>query len=178
MPSLSELATDERTARMARSMLVEPNDPVMGRILARLGAVEPLAERDGAVVRLAVDAQVWRARFSAPEAKDVAMSIAQVQQSDVRAPSRSSTRFGTGSAGPSRNRLRGARVHWLSGTADRCRSGPTWPPESALRREHTAESAGISFGHGKGGAMNHGTSTSSSRAPEPLRGVIGDRGWF
>ena len=91
MPSLSELATDERPARMARSMLVEPNDPVMGRILARLGAVEPLAERDGAVVRLAVDAQVWRARFSAPEAKDVAMSIAQVQQSDVRAPSRSST---------------------------------------------------------------------------------------
>ena len=28
MPSLSELATDERTARMVLSMLVDPNDPV------------------------------------------------------------------------------------------------------------------------------------------------------
>lgn len=94
MPRLRELATDERPARMVLSMLVEPGDPVTGRILARLGAVETLwlAERDGAVVSLsAVDAQVWRARLSAPEAKDTTMSIAQVQQSDVRAPSRSST---------------------------------------------------------------------------------------
>lgn len=53
MPSLSELATDERTARMALfMMLVEPNDPVTGRIVARLGAVETLwlAERDDAVI--------------------------------------------------------------------------------------------------------------------------------
>jgi DNA processing protein len=92
-PSLSELATDEQTARMVLSMLVEPNDPD-GPHPGSPGAVETLwlAECDGAVVSLsAVDAQVWRARFSAPEAKDVAMSIAQVQQSDVRAPSRSST---------------------------------------------------------------------------------------
>ena len=42
MTSLSEVANDERTARMVLSMLVEPNDPVTGRILSRLGAVETL----------------------------------------------------------------------------------------------------------------------------------------
>ncbi len=54
MASLSHVASDERTARMVLSMLVEPNDPVTGRILSRLGAVETLwlAERDGAVVGL------------------------------------------------------------------------------------------------------------------------------
>jgi len=64
MTSLSEVANDERTARMVLSMLIEPNDPVTGRILSRLGAVETLwlAERDGAVVGLSpVDAQVWKA---------------------------------------------------------------------------------------------------------------------
>ena len=52
MAGLSDVASDDRTARMVLSMLVEPDDPVTGRILARLGAVETLwlAERDGAVV--------------------------------------------------------------------------------------------------------------------------------
>ena len=63
MTSLGDVASAERTARMVLSMLVEPNDPVTGRILSRLGAVETpwLAERDGAVVGLSpVDAEVWR----------------------------------------------------------------------------------------------------------------------
>ena len=88
MTSLSDVAVDERTARMVLSMLVEPDDPVTGRILARLGAVETLwlAERDGAVVGLSpVEAQVWRDRFRAPEANDLAMRIGQMQQSGVRA---------------------------------------------------------------------------------------------
>ena len=42
MASLSDVASDERTARMVLSMLVEPNDPVKGRVLSRLGAVETL----------------------------------------------------------------------------------------------------------------------------------------
>ncbi len=42
MTSLGDVASDERTARMVLSMLVEPNDPVTGRILSRLGAVETL----------------------------------------------------------------------------------------------------------------------------------------
>lgn len=61
MARLSDVASVERTARMVQSMLVGPNDPVTGRILSRLGAVETLwfAERDGAVVGLSPeDAQV------------------------------------------------------------------------------------------------------------------------
>lgn len=88
MSSLSELATDERTARMVLSMLVGPNNPVTGRILAHLGAVETLwlAERDGAVAGLsAVNAQVWRDRFRAMETNDLAMRIGQTPQSGVRA---------------------------------------------------------------------------------------------
>ncbi len=52
MANLSDVASDERTARMVLSMLVEPNDPVTGRILARLRAVETLwlAEHDREVV--------------------------------------------------------------------------------------------------------------------------------
>lgn len=42
MASLSDVASDERTASMVLSMLVDPNDPVTGRILSRLGAVETL----------------------------------------------------------------------------------------------------------------------------------------
>lgn len=61
MSSLSELATDERTARVRLLMLVEPNRPVTGRSLPRLEVLETLwlAERDGAVAGLsAVNAQV------------------------------------------------------------------------------------------------------------------------
>lgn len=35
MASLRDVASDERTARMVLSMLVEPNDPVTGRILVQ-----------------------------------------------------------------------------------------------------------------------------------------------
>ena len=42
MPSLSEIARDERTARMVLSMLVEPEDAVTGRLLATVGGVETL----------------------------------------------------------------------------------------------------------------------------------------
>ena len=92
MAGLSDVAGDERTARMVLSMLVEPNDPVTGRVLNGLGAMETLrlAERDGAVVGLsAIDAQVWRDHFDAmalktavrrlsklmPKATDLAMAM-------------------------------------------------------------------------------------------------------
>ncbi len=90
MTSLGDVASDERTARMVLSMLVEPNDPVTGRILSRLGAVETLwlAERDGAVVgglSPPVDAEVWRDHLSVPGANELAARVDQVQQSGVRA---------------------------------------------------------------------------------------------
>lgn len=69
MPSLSEIAGDERTARMVLSMVVEPEDAVTGRLLATVGGVETLrlAESDGPVPGIGnVDAQVWRGHFAAP----------------------------------------------------------------------------------------------------------------
>lgn len=88
MANLSDVASDERTARMVLSMLVEPNDPVTGRILSRLRALETLwlAEHDREVVGLSpVDAQVWRERLRVPDARELAGRIDQVHQSGVRA---------------------------------------------------------------------------------------------
>ncbi len=56
MASLSGVARDERTARMVLSMLVEPNDPVTGRILARFGAVETRSGSPSATERSRVSA--------------------------------------------------------------------------------------------------------------------------
>ena len=67
MPSLSEIARDERTARMVLSMLVEPEDAVTGHLLATVGGVETLrlAESDSPVPGLGdVDTQVWRGHFA------------------------------------------------------------------------------------------------------------------
>lgn len=61
MPTLSEIARDERTARMALSMFVEPNDAVTGHLLATVGGVETLrlAESDGPIPGLSnVDARI------------------------------------------------------------------------------------------------------------------------
>ena len=63
MTILSQVVQDERTARMALSMLVEPDDAVTGRLLGELGALEllRLAEGEDAVPGLStVDAQLWR----------------------------------------------------------------------------------------------------------------------
>ncbi len=86
--SLSDLANDERTARMVLSMLVEPNDPVTGRLLARVGALEVLrlAERNGEVSGLdSVDTQVWRDHFNTSGVRSITERLSQIQQSGVRA---------------------------------------------------------------------------------------------
>ncbi len=67
MPTLSEIAQDERTARMVLSMLIEPDDAVTGRLLATVGGVETLrlAVSDGPAPGLSdIDAQVWRSHFA------------------------------------------------------------------------------------------------------------------
>lgn len=67
MSSLSEVAGDERTARMVLSMLVEPDDAVTGRLLATVSGVETLrlAESDGPLPGLSeIDAHVWRGHFA------------------------------------------------------------------------------------------------------------------
>lgn len=88
MTGLSDVADDERTARMVLAMLVEPNDPVTGRLLAQVEAAEVvrLATSDGEVSGLdSVDAQVWRDHFRTSEAQSITERLDQIQQSGVRA---------------------------------------------------------------------------------------------
>jgi len=86
MPTLSEIARDERTARMALSMLVEPDDAVTGHLLAAVGGVETLrlAESDGPVPGLGdVDARVWRGRFATPGIDSIDERLLQARRSGL-----------------------------------------------------------------------------------------------
>jgi DNA processing protein len=73
---------------MVLSMLVEPNDPVTGRLLAQVGAVEVLrlAERNGEVSGLdSVDMPVWRDHFNTSDVRSITERLSQTHQSGVRA---------------------------------------------------------------------------------------------
>lgn len=73
MTSFTELAPDERAARMVLSMITEPDDAVTGRLLTRLGGLETLGllDRDGKVPSLnRVDGQVWRDHLTAASPPD------------------------------------------------------------------------------------------------------------
>lgn len=68
MTKLADDLEDERTARMALSMIAEPNDAVTGRLLSRVGAVETvrLIETENTVPFVGrVDAMIWRERLTA-----------------------------------------------------------------------------------------------------------------
>lgn len=83
MAGLSDMARDERTARIVLSMVVEPNNLVTGRLVTRLGALMTLwlAERDDAIVDLSpVDAHVWRDHLRSPDAHRLTERFDQVQQ--------------------------------------------------------------------------------------------------
>lgn len=69
MSGVAGLGVDERRARVVLSQLAEPDDPVTGALLRRLGAVETLGllDTDTTVPSLArVDGQVWRDRLTSP----------------------------------------------------------------------------------------------------------------
>ena len=86
MTNLSHVAQDERTARMALSMIVEPDDAVTGRLLGELGALEVLrlAKRDDRVPGLgAVDAKVWRAQFERSDSQTHAQRIVEAQRMGI-----------------------------------------------------------------------------------------------
>lgn len=51
MTVFTDLATDERSARMVLAMIAEPDDLVTGRLLARLGGVETIRLADGDLAR-------------------------------------------------------------------------------------------------------------------------------
>lgn len=86
MTILSQVVQDERTARMALSMLVEPEDAVTGRLLGELGALElfRLAEGEDAVPGLStVDAQVWRAQFQRSDARTLEQNLVGAERADI-----------------------------------------------------------------------------------------------
>ncbi len=68
MATLTEQVQGERMARVALSMIAEPNDAASGQVLARVGGVETLRliESDDPVPGLArADALMWRERLAA-----------------------------------------------------------------------------------------------------------------
>ena len=86
MPSLSEIAGDERTARMVLSMLVEPDDAVTCHLLATVGGVETLrlAESGGPAPSLGdVDAQVWRGHFAARDIDSLRERLLQARRTGL-----------------------------------------------------------------------------------------------
>lgn len=86
MTILSQIVQDERTARMALSMLVEPDDAVTGRLLGELGALEllRLAEGEDAVPGLStVDAQLWRAQFQRSDARTLEQNLVGAERADI-----------------------------------------------------------------------------------------------
>lgn len=69
MSGVADLGVDERRARVVLAMLAEPDDPVTGGMLRRVGAVETLGllDTDTTVPGLGrVDGQVWRSRITSP----------------------------------------------------------------------------------------------------------------
>lgn len=86
MTILSQVVQDERRARMALSMLVEPDDAVTGRLLGELGALEllRLAEGEDAVPGLStVDAQLWRAQFQRSDARTLEQNLVGAERADI-----------------------------------------------------------------------------------------------
>lgn len=86
MTNLSQVAHDERTARMVLSMIVEPDDAVTGRLLGDLGVLElfRLAQRDDVVPGLStVDAQVWRAQFERSDARTLEQLIVDAERAGI-----------------------------------------------------------------------------------------------
>lgn len=86
MTNLSYIVHDERTARMALSMLVEPADAATGRLLGELGALElfRLAEREDAVPGLVtVDAQVWRAQFQRSDTRTLEQNLVEAERAGI-----------------------------------------------------------------------------------------------
>ncbi|WP_167131769.1 DNA-processing protein DprA [Paramicrobacterium chengjingii] len=85
MGILAEHVTGERMARVALSMIAEPNDSSTGRVLARVGGVETLRliESDASVPGLArADALMWRERLAARISSDLPDRVAATQSGE------------------------------------------------------------------------------------------------
>lgn len=82
MAILAERMQGERMARVALSMVAEPNDSTTGRVLAQVGGVETLRliESNDPVPGLArADTMIWHERFAARVTPDLPDRVAETQ---------------------------------------------------------------------------------------------------
>lgn len=82
MATLAEQVQGERMARIALSMLAEPNDAATGRVLAQVGGIETLRliESNDPVPGLArADALMWRERLAARITPDLPDRVIETQ---------------------------------------------------------------------------------------------------
>ena len=82
MATLAERMQGERMARVALSMIAEPNDSTTGRVLAQVGGIETLRliESDDPVPGLSrADALMWRERLAARVTPDLPDRVADTQ---------------------------------------------------------------------------------------------------
>lgn len=83
MATLAEQVLGERAARVALSMIAEPNDPTTGYVLARHGGVETLRlmESDDEVSGLArADVLMWRERLAVRIRPGLLDQVAQAER--------------------------------------------------------------------------------------------------
>lgn len=69
MSGVAGVGVDERRAQVVLAMLAEPDDPVTGGLLRRVGAVETLGLLDTNTTEPGlsrVDGEVWRDRLTSP----------------------------------------------------------------------------------------------------------------
>lgn len=82
MATLAEKIPSERMARVALSMIAEPNDPATGHVLAHAGGIETLRliESDDPVPGLArVDALMWRGQLATQIVPGLVRRVAETQ---------------------------------------------------------------------------------------------------
>ncbi len=87
MATLAEQIPGERMARVALSMIAEPDDAATGRVLARAGGVETLrlVESDDAVPGLArADAMIWREHLRSRIEPGLVGGVAKLQGGEFR----------------------------------------------------------------------------------------------
>lgn len=82
MAALAEQVQGERIARVALSMIAEPNDPTTGRVLAHHNGIETLRliDSDDVPGLPRADVLMWRARLAARITPDLPDQIAQAER--------------------------------------------------------------------------------------------------
>ena len=88
MSGVAGLGVDERRARVVLALLAEPDDPVTGGLMRRLGAVETLGQLDTDTTTVPglsrVDGQVWRDHLTSPGRLDgLAQRLRMVEESGI-----------------------------------------------------------------------------------------------